>query len=305
MISDVFEVIDERFKRYVMPNVHMETLYTGTRWAEGPVYFPASRYLLWSDIPNDRLLRYDETNGSVSVFQTPCRFHNGHTMDREGRLVSCEHQGRQVSRVEADGTLTIVASHFEGKRLNSPNDVVVKSDGTVWFTDPTYGIDGNYEGDKASGEIDGSYVFRADSQTGSVVAVATDFVKPNGLAFSPDESLLYIADTGATHVKNGPQHIRVFDVNSDNTLSNDRLFATSTAGLYDGFRIDVEGNIWTSAADGVHCYTPEAELIGKILTDETVANVEFGGPKRNRLFICATRSLYAVYLNTQAASRPS
>ncbi len=304
MLSDNFQIIDPRFKRYVLPNVHMETLYTGTRWAEGPVYFPAGKYLLWSDIPNDRVLRYDETDESVSVFQSPCRFHNGHTLDREGRLVSCEHQGRQVSRVEVDGSVTTLASHYQGKRLNSPNDVVVKSDGSIWFTDPTYGIDGHYEGDKANSEIDASHVYRIDPDTLDVVAVATDFVKPNGLAFSPDESLLYIADTGATHVEGGPQHIRMFNVVADNTLSGDRMFATSTNGLFDGFRVDIDGNIWTSAGDGVHCYTPQGELIGKILTDETVANVEFGGIKRNRLFICATRSLHAVYLNTQATPRP-
>lgn len=304
MISDCFQVLDKRFARYVLPNTFMETLYVGTRWAEGPVYFPAGKYLLWSDIPNDRLLRFDETTESVSVFQKPCRFQNGHTMDREGRLVSCEHQGRQVSRIEVDGSLTTLASHYQGKRLNSPNDVVVKSDGSIWFTDPTYGIDGHYEGDKSASEIGGSHVYRIEPHSGEVIAVATDFVKPNGLAFSPDESLLYIADTGATHVDGGPQHIRVFEVGSDNSLHNGRLFATCSEGLFDGFRIDVDGNVWTSAGDGVHCYTPEAELIGKILTDETVANVEFGGPKRNRLFICATRSLHAVYLNTQSAKRP-
>ena len=305
MISENFEIIDQRFRRYVLPNAHMETLFTGTRWAEGPVYFPAGKYLLWSDIPNDRLLRYDETDESVSVFQSPCRFQNGHTLDREGRLISCEHLGRQVSRIEVDGSLTILASHYQGKRLNSPNDVIVKSDGSIWFTDPTYGIDGHYEGDMADSEVGGSHVYRIDPQSGDVAVVATDFVKPNGLAFSPDESLLYIADTGATHVDGGPQHIRVFDVTADNSLCNDRLFATSTHGLFDGFRVDVDGNIWTSAGDGVHCYTPESELIGKILTDETVANVEFGGIKRNRLFICATRTMHAVYLNTQAARRPA
>ena len=305
MISKQFEVIDSRFRSYVLPNVYMETLYTGTRWAEGPVYFPAGKYLLWSDIPNDRLLRYDETDESVAVFQKPCRYQNGHTLDREGRLVACEHLGRQVSRIEVDGSLTVLADRYQGKRLNSPNDVIVKSDGSIWFTDPTYGIDGHYEGDKADSEIGGSHVYRIDQDTAEVVAVATDFVKPNGLAFSPDESLLYIADTGATHVEDGPQHIRVFDVAADNTLRNDRLFATCTNGLFDGFRVDGDGNIWTSAGDGVHCYTPQADLIGKILTDEVVANVEFGGIKRNRLFICATRSLHAVYLNTQAARRPT
>lgn len=304
MYSEDFQILDKRFERYILANVYRETHYKGTRWAEGPAWFAAGKYLLWSDIPNDRLMRFDETDNSVSIFRKPCRFQNGHTVDREGRLIACEHQGRQVSRIEVDGSETILASHYEGKRLNSPNDVIVKSDGTIWFTDPSYGIDGEYEGDKATSEIGACQVYRLDPDTGSLTAVATDFVQPNGLAFSPDESLLYIADTGATHVENGPAHIRVFEVRSDNSLSNGRVFATCTAGLFDGFRLDTEGNIWTSAADGVHCYTPEGELIGKILTGEVVANVEFGGIKRNRLFICATRSLQSVYLNVQGAGRP-
>ncbi|MEM9206096.1 MAG: SMP-30/gluconolactonase/LRE family protein [Pseudomonadota bacterium] len=304
MLTEAFEVLDKRFTRYAMPNVHLETLYTGTRWAEGPAYFPAGKYLIWSDIPNDRLLRYDEVSGSVSEFLKPCKNHNGHTVDREGRLVSCEHRGRCVSRVEVDGSITILADRYEGKRLNSPNDVVVKSDGSIWFTDPTYGIDSEYEGDKSDAEIDGSYVYRIDPLSGAVTAVVTDMVKPNGLAFSPDESLLYIADTGATHVEDGPRHIRSFNVGEDGALSGGEIFATSDSGLFDGFRVDVHGNIWTSAGDGVHCFTAAGELIGKILTGEVVANVEFGGLKRNRLFICATTTLRAVYLNTRAAVRP-
>lgn len=304
MLTDAFEVIDKRFTRYAMGNVHLETLYEGTRWAEGPAYFPAGKYLIWSDIPNDRLLRYDEMNGVVSEFLKPCRNHNGHTVDREGRLVACEHRGRCVSRIEVDGSTTILADRYDGKRLNSPNDVVVKSDGSIWFTDPTYGIDGEYEGDQAEAEQDGSYVYRIDPQTGAVSAVITDMVKPNGLAFSPDESLLYVADTGVTHVENGPRHIRTFAVGDSGILSGGDIFATSTNGLFDGFRVDVHGNIWTSAGDGVHCYTPGGDLIGKILTGEVVANVEFGGIKRNRLFICATTTLRAVYLNTQGAPRP-
>ncbi len=299
MLMPEFEVIDPRFTKYVMQNVHMETLYTGTRWAEGPVYFPAGKYLLWSDIPNNRVLRYDETNGVVSEFATGCGYHNGHTRDRQGRLVSCEHQGRRVSRIEFDGSVSTLAGEYDGKRLNSPNDVVVKSDGSVWFTDPTYGIDGEYEGDSAESEIGASLVYRIDPESGAVSAVASDFVKPNGLAFSPDESRLYIADTGATHIENGPHHIRVFDVADDGALSGGEVFAECGAGLFDGFRPDLDGNIWTSAGDGVHCYTPDGELIGKILTGEVVANVEFGGIKRNRLFICATTTLRAVYLNTQ------
>lgn len=301
MFTDAFEILDKRFTRYAMGNVHMETLYEGCRWAEGPAYFPAGKYLLWSDIPNDRILRYDETSGAVSVFEQPCRNHNGHTVDGQGRLVSCEHRGRCISRVEFDGSTTELVTHYEGKRLNSPNDLVVKSDGTVWFTDPTYGIDGDYEGDRATSEIGGSHVYRFDPTNGTVTAVATDFIKPNGLAFSPDESKLYIADTGATHVEGGPRHIRVFDVTDGQSLSGGDLFATCTEGLFDGFRLDVDGNIWTSAGDGVHCYTPQAELIGKIKTGEVVANVEFGGRKRNRLYICATTTLRAVYLNTRAA----
>lgn len=304
MFTDDIVFLDPRFRKYMLGNVHKETLFTGTRWAEGPAYFPAGKYLLWSDIPNNRILRYDETDESVSVFSKPSRFQNGHTVDREGRLVCCEHQGRQISRVEVDGSETVLASSHEGKRLNSPNDVVVKSDGTIWFTDPTYGIDGHYEGDKSESEVGGSYVYRLDPQNGHLDAVVTDFEKPNGLAFSPDEKHLYIADTGATHREDGPAHIRIFDVASDNSLSNGEVFATCTVGLFDGFRVDVDGNLWTSAGDGVHCLSPEGDLIGKILVDEVVANVEFGGIKRNRLYICATRSLQAIYVNTQAAKRP-
>ncbi len=304
MLMDCFEVRDKRFTRYAMGNVHMETLFTGSRWAEGPAWFAAGKYLLWSDIPNDRILRWDATDGSVSTFMTPCSNHNGHTVDREGRLVSCEHRGRRVSRIEIDGSITALATHWKGKRLNSPNDVIVKSDGSIWFTDPTYGIDGEYEGDKAESEIGGSHVYRIDPKTGEVDAVATDFVKPNGLAFSPDESILYVADTGATHVEDGPRHIRAFKVKDGRKLKGGEVFATCEFGLFDGFRLDEDGNIWTSAGDGVHCITPEGELIGKILTGEVVANVEFGGPKRNRLFICATTTLRSVYLGVKAARRP-
>ena len=301
MLTDSFEILDERFGRYALWNTHIDILYTGCRWAEGPAYFPAGKYLVWSDIPNNRVMRYDETDGTVSVFEQPARNQNGHSVDRQGRLIACEHQGRCISRIEFDGTRTVLASEYQGKRLNSPNDVVVKSDGTIWFTDPTYGIDGDYEGDKTESEIGASYVYRFDPETGSLDAVVTDFVKPNGLAFSPDESKLYIADTGVSHVQDGPRHIRVFDVGEGGKLSGGEVFATCTVGLFDGFRFDVDGNMWTSAGDGVHCITPEGDLIGKILTGEVVANVEFGGIKRNRLYICATRSLQAVYLNTRGA----
>jgi gluconolactonase len=305
MLTDIFEIKDERFRRLVMGNVHLEKLWTGSRWAEGPAYFPAGRYLVWSDIPNDRLLRFDETDGSVSVFRQPCRHENGHTVDREGRLISCEHQGRCVSRTEHDGSRTVLVDRYAGKRFNSPNDVVVKSDGSLWFSDPSYGIDSEYEGDKAPSEIGSNNAYRLDPASGEVTLVAEGFVQPNGLAFSPDESLLYIADTGVSHVKNGPRHIRRFALARDGkTLSGGEVFASCPVGVFDGFRIDHSGHLWSSGGDGVYCYHPDGTLLGRIRIPEVVANVCFGGPKRNRLFICATTSLYAVYLNTQGALRP-
>jgi len=301
MIRDVAVTLDERFRPLVIPTARLEKLAEGCRWAEGPAYFPAGRYLVWSDVPNDRMLRYDETSEAVSVFRAPSGYSNGNTVDRRGRLVTCEHGTRRVTRTEHDGTVTVLASHCQGKRFNSPNDVVVKSDGSIWFTDPAYGIDSDYEGHKADSEIGGCHVYRIDPHSGDVSVMADDFVRPNGLAFSPDERLLYVADTGATHVADGPRHIRVFDVNQDGRLSGGRIFATCTSGLFDGFRLDEAGRIWTSAGDGVHCYAPDGTLIGKILVPEAVANVVFGGVKRNRLFICATTSLYAILLPVNGA----
>jgi gluconolactonase len=302
-LTDTFEVIDKRFGRLAFGNVHLEKLWTGCRWAEGPAWFAAGRYLVWSDIPNDRMLRWDETDGSVSVFRQPAMNTNGHTVDLQGRLVSCEHRGRCVSRTEHDGTRTVLASHVDGKRLNSPNDVVVKSDGSIWFTDPSYGIDSDYEGDASRNEIGAQRAYRIDPASGAVSVVADDFVQPNGIAFSPDEALLYIVDTGATHVDGGPHHVRRFRVQAGGTLSGGEVFATCPNGLYDGLRIDVHGNLWLSAGDGVHCHADDGSLLGKIRVPETVANVCFGGAKRNRLFICGTTSLYAVYLNTRGAGR--
>jgi gluconolactonase len=301
MIRDVGLVLDDRFGPLVNPNARLEKLYEGCRWAEGPAYFPAGRYVIWSDIPNDRMMRYDETTGAVGVFRQPAGYSNGNTVDRQGRLVSCEHGNRRVSRTEHDGSITVIASHYEGKRLNSPNDVVVRADGSIWFTDPSYGIDSDYEGHKAESEIGACYVYRVDPHSGEIRIVADDFVRPNGLAFSVDERQLYVVDTGATHVKDGPRHIRVFDVDADGALSGGRVFATCTSGLFDGFRLDVAGRIWTSAGDGVHCYDPDGTLIGKILVPEVVANLVFGGPKRNRLYICGTTSLYAMMVQVNGA----
>ena len=296
-----FEVIDPSFEACFVGHARVERLWTGARWSEGPVWFAAGRYLLWSDIPNNRIMRWDDTDGSVSVFRTPSNNTNGHTVDRQGRLVSCEHLGRRVTRTEHDGTVSVIADQFEGKRLNSPNDVVVKSDGSIWFTDPSYGILMDYEGARADSEIGACHVYRV-SPDGEISIAADDYVKPNGLAFSPDESLLYIADTGATHTEGGPKHIRRHIVAPDGTLSGGDVFADCTNGLFDGFRCDRDGRIWTSAADGVHCLDTSGKLIGKVHIPEMVANVCFGGPKLNRLFICGTTSLYSVFLNVNGVS---
>jgi gluconolactonase len=299
-----FVELDERFGRCVRRSEKVQQLFTGCRWAEGPVYVPAGRYLLWSDIPNDRVLRWDETDGSVSVFMPSSNYANGHTLDREGRVLSCEHGSRSLTRIEHDGSVTTLASRYRGKRLNSPNDVVVKSDGSIWFTDPAYGIDDDFEGHAAPSEIGACHVYRIDPHTGECAIVADDFVRPNGLAFSPDETRLYIVDSGVTHVKNGPRHLRVFDVRG-HALHGGEVFAACTNGIFDGLRIDDAGRLWCGAGDGVHCYHPDGTLLGKILTPEPVANVAFGGPQSNQLFICATSSLYAVRLPVTAARRPA
>ena len=302
MLTDDFVVLDERFRGLAMGNVHVEKLYTGCRWAEGPAWFAAGRYLVWSDIPNNRMLRWDETDGSVSVFRQPSDNSNGNTVDRQGRLVTCHHRTRCVTRTEHDGSLTVLASHFQGKRLNSPNDAVVKSDGSIWFTDPSYGIDLEYEGDAAASEIGACHVYRCDGATGELRIVADDFAKPNGLAFSADETKLYIADTGFSHGPQFPRHIRAFDVAADGaSITGGAVFATSVIGMFDGFRADVRGNVWTSSGDGVRCHAADGTLIGIVRIPEVVANCCFGGAKRNRLFICGTTSLYSVYLNTRGA----
>jgi gluconolactonase len=298
--ASIYEIHDDRFRYLTVGSAGLDELYDGCRWAEGPVWFADLNCLLWSDIPNQRMLRWSE--GTVSVFRSPSHFTNGNTRDRQGRLVSCEHGSRRVTRTEVDGTITVLADRFQGKRLNSPNDVVVRSDGSVWFTDPTYGIMSDYEGFRSDVEQATRNVYRLDPTTGELDAVVTDFGQPNGLAFSPDETMLYVADSASSHDVNAPRHIRVFDVVDGKRLANSREFCTVENGLPDGFRIDVAGNLWTSAGDGVHCFAPDGTLLGKILVPQTVANLTFGGPRRNRLFITATRSLYSVYLATSGAA---
>ncbi|MBT9369693.1 SMP-30/gluconolactonase/LRE family protein [Rhizobium sp. CSW-27] len=298
MSSSLFQIHDPRFQQMIIPSAALEELYSGCRWAEGPVWFADHGLLIFSDIPNQRMLRYVPGQG-VSVFREPSNFVNGNTRDREGRLVSCEHGGRRVIRTEYDGSITVLADRFEGRRLNSPNDVVVKSDGTVWFTDPTYGIRSNYEGFQAEPEQACRNVFRLDPATGTLTSVVDDFGQPNGLAFSPDETRLYVADSAVSHDPSAEPIIRVFDVVDGLRLANGRIFCRLDAGLPDGFRLDTAGNLWTSAGDGVHCLAPDGTLLGKILVPQTVANLTFGGPRRNRLFITATRSLYAIYVDVQ------
>lgn len=296
MADSEYQILDERFRSLIRTSASIERLHGGCRWTEGPVYFPAQRCLLWSDIPNDRMLRYDEMSGQAGVFRQPASYTNGNTVDRQGRLVSCEHGGRRVVRTEHDGSLTVLADRYQGKRFNSPNDVVVRSDGSIWFTDPSYGIDSNYEGHKADSEIGARHVYRIDPGTGSVAIAADGFTQPNGLAFSPDEKRLYIADTGL-----GDGVMRVFDVGADGRLSGGGEFARCTSGRYDGFRVDEDGRIWTSAGQAIHCYEADGELIGSIVMPERVSNLVFGGYKRNRLYITATSSLYSLLVAVSGA----
>ena len=293
--------LDARFDALRLPLSAVERLYTGTRWGEGPVWFGDTRCLIWSDIPNDRMLKWDEETGAVSVFRRG-NFSNGNTRDRQGRLVTCEHGARRVTRTEHDGTITVLAESFEGKRLNSPNDVVVKSDGSIWFTDPPFGIKSDYEGHKSEQEL-GQNVYRIDGATGEISIVADDILGPNGLAFSPDERLLYVVESrGVPNRK-----ILAYDITEDGrTLTGKRiLIDAGPGGTPDGFRVDIEGNLWcgwgmgAAELDGVMIFAPDGAPIGRIELPERCANVCFGGLKRNRLFMAAAQSLYAVYVNTQ------
>jgi gluconolactonase len=299
MASGDITLHDPRFGKLVIGHAKLEKLWTGARWSEGPAYFPAGKYLVWSDIPNDRLLRFDETDGSVSVFWQGCGNHNGHTVDRQGRLISCEHLQRCVSRIEHDGSRTILADRFEGRRLNSPNDVVEAADGAIWFTDPTYGIDSDYEGDAAPGEIGASHVYRIDPATGAVSAVVRDRVQPNGLAFSRDGAFLYVGDTGRSHIPDLPVTITRYPVGIDGaSVGRGETFATLQDGFYDGFRVDRSGNLWTSAGREIHCLGPDGTLGLSIEVGEIVGNLCFGGAKRNRIYICGQTSLYALFVNS-------
>ncbi|MEU7748997.1 SMP-30/gluconolactonase/LRE family protein [Nonomuraea sp. NPDC049158] len=287
-------MLDERFATVGGDDL-VERLYFGTRWAEGPVYFPAGRFLVWSDIPNDRMLRWDEMTGAVGPFRQPAGYVNGNTLDRQGRLISCEQGLRRVTRTEADGSITVIADRWQGKRLNSPNDAVVRSDGSIWFTDPAYGIDSDYEGFRAEPEIDGCHVYRVDPVTGEVSRVADDFDRPNGLAFSLEESRLFIADTRR-------RHIRVLDVHDNGTLSGGEVFAQGgDDDRFDGMRLDDTGRVWAAAGKAVLCHDPDGTLIGRLRLPDDVANLVFGGLKRNRLFIASSSSLYSVMLNVTGA----
>jgi gluconolactonase len=290
----------------------VERVATGMRWAEGPVYFAAGRYVLFSDIPNNRIMRFSEDDGHLSVYRQPSMNSNGNTIDREGRLITCEHSGRRVTRTELDGSITIIADKYNGKKLNSPNDAVVASDGSIWFTDPVYGIGGYYEGIKAEPEQEKHNVYRVDPKSGEVKVVVDDFVEPNGIALSPDEKKLYVLDTGFTDGPDNPSHIRAFNLDvAAGKVSNSKVFAEMPKpSITDGVRCDTEGRVWCSVGwgdpneDGVRCYTPDGGLLGKIHIPETVANLCFGGQQRNRLYICGSTSLYAVYTSVQGALKP-
>lgn len=300
-------VLDQRFSKYIIGNTAVERLWTGARWAEGPAWFGDGRYLLFSDIPNNRVLRWTEETGEVSVFQNNSNYANGHTRDKQGRLICCEHDTRRVTRIEHDGTITILADNYKGKKFNAPNDVVVHSNGSIWFTDPGYGILSNYEGHKAELELTPS-VYRIDPSTGEITIITSDLARPNGLCFSPDEKQIYIVDTGQP--KDKPSPIHVFDVVDGKSIENGRIFADMRPGVADGMRCDVDGNLWAAAGwagegfDGVHVFAPDGTLIGKILLPEICGNLCFGGVKRNRLFMIASQSLYSVYVNTEGAQIP-
>jgi gluconolactonase len=296
--------LDPAFKALHLPLSSVERLWTGSRWGEGPVWLGDQRCLLWSDIPNNRVLRWDEETGAVTPWRQPSNNANGHTRDRQGRIIACEHRGRRVVRFEYDGAITVLADQYQGKRLNSPNDVVVKSDGSIWFTDPPFGIGGYYEGEKAVPELPHTNVYRIDGHTGALSLVADDVNHPNGLAFSPDESILYIVESRAE-----PRNILAYAVQDGVRLAHRRTFiATAPGESPDGFRVDIQGNLWCGwgmggpGLDGVKVFNAAGAPIGFIDLPERCANVAFGGRHRNRLFMAAAHSLYSLYVNTQGVA---
>ena len=300
---DGFEIRSPRFALYILSNAMLETLATGFRWIEGPVWMGDANCLLFQDLPNDRTMRWIEGQG-VSVYRAPSHYANGQTRDRQGRLIACSHRERCLYRTEYDGRITKLIDRHAGKRLNSPNDVVVKSDGSIWFTDPLYGISNDYEGGRQASEQPPA-VYRLEPETGEIRIVANDFDGPNGLAFSPDETRLYIAETGNQTEQSPRQYIRVFNVQPDGaTLSGGDIFYKIEPGYCDGMRVDEHGNIWSSAADGVHCISADGELLGRIFVPHRVSNVTFGGPAKNRLFIGGSTTLYAIFLNCRGVQFP-
>ncbi|WP_053847388.1 SMP-30/gluconolactonase/LRE family protein [Streptomyces sp. NRRL B-24085] len=298
MPDSLYEILDDRFLPCTKGDSRLETLHDGSRWAEGPLYLPAWRQLVWSDIPNDRILRWDEATGAVGVFRSPAGNSNGITVDRQGRLVTCEQGNRRVTRTEPDGTVTVLAERWQGKRLNSPNDAVVRSDGTIWFSDPDFGILSDYEGHRAESEIGACHVYRIDPGTGEVSLAADGLDGPNGVILSPDERRLYVSDSRAARIHR-------YDVHADGTLSHGEVFAEAPDGVrFDNIRFDDEGRLWAAAlTDGIHCYDPDGTLIGRVRVPERVANVTFGGPKGNRMFIAATSSLYSLVMSVTGAGR--
>jgi gluconolactonase len=305
------EILHPSFEKYRQSNAAIERLYTGTRWAEGPVWFGDGRYLLFSDIPNNRMLRWAEETGEVSVFRSPSNYSNGNTRDKQGRLITCEHDSRRVTRTELDGKVTVLMDHYLGKPINAPNDVVVHSNGSIWFTDPGYGILSNYEGHKAAFELPAN-VYRLDPRTGAATVVVGDMRRPNGLCFSPDEKKLYICDTGVSDGPEYPHNIHVYDVVEGDRLANGRVFVEVGPGLTlaDGIRCDVDGNVWAGTgwggedSNGVQVFAPDGSLIGRIHLPEICANICFGGAKRDRLFMAASTSLYSLYVGAQGAQTP-
>lgn len=297
-MGKLFEVYDNRFLALLKADSRLEQLCTGGVWSEGPVYFANGDYLVWSDVRRNQMLRWSARDG-MSVFRKPSNFSNGNYLDHEGRLLTCSHGARAVLRTELDGKVTVLVDRYRGARLNSPNDLVVKSDGTVWFTDPPYGLIQPDEGYPAESELPGNYVFRFDPASGDLTVAADDLDKPNGLAFSPDETILYVADSGLSHNPAGNHHIRAYDVLDGRRLVNGRVFAVIDPGVPDGFRVDRQGNVFTSSEDSIQVLDPAGQLLGRIMVPEPVANCTFGGPGKDRLFIAASSSIYAISLNTQ------